>query len=109
MRGTKVMNVWRRSLFAAALACASVSASAQTYVPDESTAIAIAEAVSRAMLGNALLAKVKPFTASLHNGEWWVVSAPNLRPDDCRQCAGRAVMVRIDRVSGAIMDWSTVH
>ena len=96
-------------VIALTIEAALAPARAQPYVPDEATAIAIAEAVSRPMLGNDVLAKIRPFTATLHGDEWWVFSLPNLKPDDCPTCVGHAVWVRINRDSGAIMDWGTVH
>ena len=78
---------------------------AQPYVPDESTAIAIAEAVLWPIFGVQLVEQIKPFTATRDGNVWRVISEPKLGVF----ASGGAVIVLIDRETGAIIEWSTFH
>ena len=89
------------------LLTAPAYAMAQTFVPNEATAIAIAEAVSLPQLGDKLLDQVRPFAAKRVGENWMVVSQPKLAPGVFS--TGGAVVVLIDSETGAIIDWSTVH
>ena len=78
---------------------------AQPYVPDEATAIAIAEAVLRPIFGIKLVDQIEPFTATRDSEVWRVISQPKLGVF----ASGGAVVVLINRETGAIIEWSTVH
>ena len=80
---------------------------AADYVPDETTAIAIAEAILRSVLGGKLVDQIKPFSATRDGNNWLIVSQPKLAPGVYG--SGGAVVVQINRETGTIIDWSTVH
>lgn len=72
------------------------------FVPNESTAITIAEAVLAPIYGPELIAKERPFTATL-NGDTWTVkgSLPKAGPDEI--VMGGVAIVKISKRNGCIL------
>ncbi len=87
------------------LLSASSAYAANSYVPDETTAIAIAKAVLRPLVGRDLIdgPKALPFYASLeappYSNIWYVENAPPTRA----QWATPIIRVEMDKESGRIL------
>jgi NTF2 fold immunity protein len=71
------------------------------FVPDEKTAIKIAEAVLVPVFGDAQVNFERPFKARLLENEW-AVEGSLPRPDGTNNIVGGVAEVRIDKESGCI-------
>lgn len=94
-------------LVAALAVQAAVIARAEPRAADEATAIAIAATLLKPILGEETVHRIEPFTATRDGDDWLVVSQPALAPGI--YAGGGAVVVRIKRETGALVEWSTVH
>jgi hypothetical protein len=74
----------------------------QGFVPNESTAVVIAEAVLTPIYGSELIMKEQPFTATL-KGDTWIVkgSLPKTGPDEI--VMGGVAIVKISKRNGCIL------
>ena len=68
------------------------------FVPDRSTALAIAEAVLLPMLTKPVIDRARPFTAQL-SGNVWIVRSKHIPSD----WTGMRIYLRISRKTGAIL------
>jgi hypothetical protein len=68
------------------------------YVPDETTAIRIAEAVLESILTKDQLDRSHPFKAELHDGVWTVFTVPKANIK-----GGGTPEIRIDRQTTAVL------
>lgn len=71
---------------------------AKGYVPDEATAIRVAEAICVGMFGPSVLEKERPFTAKLEGQEVWIVTGSLPKGFD-----GGVAMVWISKTDGKIL------
>jgi hypothetical protein len=90
----------------AVLAIAQSTGPAEGYVPDEKTAVAIAEAVLIPVYGEKKILSERPFKAVL-DGEIWTVGG-TLHCDDGKggtttHCVGGTAEVRISKKDGRIL------
>jgi hypothetical protein len=68
------------------------------FIPDQKTAVAVAEAVLSAIYGNKLIASERPFSAKLVAGVWVVEgSLPESTPN------GGVAEIRISKQTGCIL------
>src|SRR5215813_14381439 len=88
-------------LLAATMACAAGAVAQrgsqalhENYVPDEKTAVAIAETVSRGQLGDVQLSQILPFEAHLDGEVWSVTSRIGLSKDAEGKGALKGVTMR---------------
>jgi hypothetical protein len=75
------------------------------YVPDEVTALAVGIAVLTSLVGQPVMDRMRPFNASLSGDTWLVYSSPRPADHSGQRITGGAIHIRIDRVSGRILDW----
>ncbi len=71
------------------------------YVPDEKTAVAIAEAVLTPIFGKEMIEEEKPFEAILQ-GEVWVVNG-TLHCPEGQLCLGGVATAEISKQNGTII------
>jgi hypothetical protein len=74
----------------------------QGYVPNEQTAIKIAEAVCLPIYGEEQLSKERPLTAELRNTVW-VVSGSLPRTEDGAEAIGGTIEVQISKKDARIL------
>ncbi len=75
----------------------------QGWVPDEKTAITIAEAVLRPIFGEKAIRKERPLGAALDGGRWVVTSHQQSSHDPNRIVVGGSLHVEIDKMTGKIL------
>jgi hypothetical protein len=101
---------WRFAPFALLLGCSAINSPAASipdrgFVPDEQTAIRIAEAVWIPIYGEKMIASERPFTATLKDDVWSVTgSVTGL--SDCprgKVCVGGTAFAKIARRDGTIL------
>ena len=71
------------------------------YVPDEITAVKIAEAVLIPIYGEKVIQKERPFEAELKNGYWFV--SGTLRCPAENECLGGTAEIEISKDDGRIL------
>src|SRR6185436_1096198 len=97
------LSSYSQNSFAAAKTPGGVSPH-EDWVPDEETAIRIAEAVSRAQVGDKELAKIKPFKAELNGDTWMLKSRIGLGGDANGNNGIRGIAITIHRNTGEILE-----
>ena len=71
------------------------------YVPDEATALKIAEAVLIPIYGEKTITEEKPFKAELKDGVW--VAEGTLNCPEGENCKGGVVVIEISKDNGKIL------
>jgi hypothetical protein len=97
------------SLLFVSLALGQASAKRE-YVPDEETAVKIAEAVLTPVYGKAKIESERPFTGKLKDGVWEVsgtLHCPNSDGHDTVGCKGGVAVVKISKSDARII--SMIH
>src|SRR4051812_36641341 len=83
------------------------AASKKDYVPEEKTAIAIAEAILKPIYGEKTIMDEEPFRGGLNDGIWTVAGTLNCRDSKgtvTSSCRGGVAEVRLSREDGRILN-----